>query len=79
VSEIRSDNTAAAGVPAPGRERAYSVGREKLILFLRTPPPPSPPLLVLLFSATALSAPLFAPPAPLISSFLQYAIAPPAR
>lgn len=60
MSEIRSDNAAAAGAPAPGRERAYSVGREKLILFLRNPLGMFGLLLVILFFASAIFAPFFA-------------------
>ncbi len=66
MSEIRSDNAAAAGVPAPGRERAYSVGREKLILFLRNPLGMFGLLLVILFFASAIFAPFFATHDPFI-------------
>ncbi len=60
MSAIHSDSAAAAGAPAPGRERAYSVGREKLILFLRNPLGMFGLLLVFLFFASAILAPFFA-------------------
>lgn len=66
MSAIHSDSAAAAGAPAPGRERAYSVGREKLILFLRNPLGMFGLLLVILFFASAIFAPFFATHDPFI-------------
>ena len=60
MSAIPSDkNAGGAGAGAPP-ERAYSVGREKLILFSRNPLGMFGLLLVVLFFTSAIFAPLFA-------------------
>lgn len=59
MSANRSD-TAAIAAPEPAAERAYSVGREKLLLFLRNPQGMLGLTLVIMFFASAIFAPFFA-------------------
>jgi len=60
VSAIPSDTGAAGAGPGEAPERAYSVGREKLILFARNPMGMFGLLLVVAFFVSAIFAPFFA-------------------
>ena len=60
MSATPSDTAASGAVAGEASERAYSVGREKLILFARNPMGMFGLLLVLAFFASAIFAPLFA-------------------